>query len=301
LPDTTGLEERSFGATTVLFGAKGGKYPDGNSLVIRGSEESVMVDPSLGVVARSPHLPEVDRVLLSHCHEDHLAGLHLYPDVPCHVHEADLPGLQRLDDFMAIYGFEAAVDEGFRKVVVDTFHYAPRPDARPFGDGDVFELGGDVRVRVIHGPGHTRGHSLFFVEPDDLVYLGDIDLSSFGPYYGDAWSDLEDFERTLESVRGLSARFYATFHHVGVLERDAFLERLERFAGVIADRERRLLAYLDEPHSLGEIARHRFVYRPGDAISFADPVERRSMAQHLERLVGAGQVEEVEPGRFRAG
>ena len=33
----------------------------------------------------------------------------------------------------------------------------------------------------------------------------------------------------------------------------------------------------------------------------ADPVERRSMAQHLERLVGAGRGEEVEPGRFRAG
>jgi hypothetical protein len=102
-------------------------------------------------------------------------------------------------------------------------------------------------------------------------------------------------------VRELEARFYATFHHVGVLEgRDAFLERLDRFAAVIADRERRLLAYLAEPHGLDEIVLHRFVYRPGDAISFADPVERRSMAQHVQRLLGAGRLVELEPGRFRA-
>lgn len=295
------LAERSWGATTVLFGERGGKYPHGNSLVVRGSEESLIVDPSLGVVARSPRIPVVDRVVLSHCHEDHIAGLHLYPGVPCHVHEADRSGLRGLDDFMAIYGFDGVVDAAWRAAVLENFHYVPRPDAGPLRDGDVFELGGGVRLRVIHAPGHTRGHCAFHVEPDDLLYLGDIDLSSFGPYYGDAWSSLAAFEHTLGQVRAIEARLYATFHHVGVLEgRAAFLERLDRFRGVIADRERRLLAYLAEPRGLDEIVAHRFVYRPGDAVSFADPVERRSMAQHLERLLGAGRLTEVEPGRFRA-
>jgi glyoxylase-like metal-dependent hydrolase (beta-lactamase superfamily II) len=170
-----------------------------------------------------------------------------------------------------------------------------------YRDGDVFDLGGGVRVRAIHAPGHTRGHSLLHVEPDDVLYLGDIDLSSFGPYYGDAWSSLEDFERTLAMVRAMPARWYATFHHVGVLDgRAAFLERLDRFAAVIGAREERLLAFLAEPRTLDEIAAHRFVYRPGDPVSFAEPVERRSMGQHVVRLVAAGQVAEVEPGRFLA-
>src|SRR4026209_1220355 len=132
-----------------------------------------------------------------------------------------------------------------------------------------------------------------------MLYLGDIDLSSFGPYYGDAWSNLEDFERTLAAVREIDARWYATFHHIGVLEgRAAFLERLGRFAAVIASREARLLEFLAEPHSLDEIAAHRFVYRPQDEISFAEPVERRSMGQHVERLLRDGRVEEVEEGRY---
>jgi sugar phosphate isomerase/epimerase len=140
---------------------------------------------------------------------------------------------------------------------------------------------------------------VFRIEPVGLVYLADIDLSSFGPYYGDAWSDLEDFERTLAMVRGLDARYYATFHHIGVVaSKPEYLERLDRFTAVIADRERRLVAYLAEPHTLDEIVRHRFIYRPQDAVMFADGVERRSMALHLARLVRDGRVRELEPGRY---
>ncbi len=286
---------------TVLVGERAGKYPHGNSLLVGGGEETVVVDPSM-TLARDPAArPDADWVLNSHCHEDHVAGNHLYPDVPWRLHEADLPGIRSVDGIMAIYGFDAATDAAFRPVVVEQFHFTPRADAIAFRDGEVFELGGGVRIRVIHTPGHTRGHSCFHVEPDDVLYLGDIDLSSFGPYYGDAWSSLEDFERTLARVRAIEARWYATFHHIGLLEgRAAFVEHLDRFAAVITRRETALLAFLAEPRSQGEIAAHRFVYRPGDAVAFADAVERRSMSQHLARLALQGRVDEIEPGRWRA-
>jgi glyoxylase-like metal-dependent hydrolase (beta-lactamase superfamily II) len=296
------LEDRPLGrAATVLFGENGGKYPQGNSLLVAGAEETLVLDPSLGLIPRRDRLPRVDRVVNSHCHEDHVAGNHLFPDAPCAVHEADLPGLHSLPGFLAIFGYEGPIGSGWEKALVDQFHYAPRPDATGFADGAVFELGGGVRVRAIHTPGHTRGHCAFHVEPDDVLYLGDIDLSSFGPYYGDAWSHLEDFERSLARVRALDARWYATFHHIGVLDgRAAFLERLDRFEAVIRDRETRLLAFLTEPRTLDEIAAHRFVYRPTDPVPFAEPVERRSMAQHLVRLARSGRVRELEPGRFLA-
>ena len=78
---------------------------------------------------------------------------------------------------MAIYGFVGAVDDAFRKVVVEQFHFTPRPDALAFRDGDRFDLGG-VTVRAVAAPGHTRGHTFFVVEPDGVVYLGDVDLST---------------------------------------------------------------------------------------------------------------------------
>jgi glyoxylase-like metal-dependent hydrolase (beta-lactamase superfamily II) len=295
-----GLEDQQLGPVTVLYGERRGKYPHGNTLIVRGRDRSLAIDPSLGLVARGAP-PRVDAVLHSHCHEDHFAGSFLYPDVPWLFHEADLPGIRSLDALMELYGYPEPIRSAWSKAVVAQFHFTPRPDATAYRGSDVFDLGG-VTVEAIHAPGHTRGHCFFRVEPAGLVYLADVDLSSFGPYYGDAWSDLEDFERTLAMARDIDARYYATFHHIGVIEgKAAYLERLDRFAAVIADREQRLLAYLAEPHTLDDIVRHRFVYRPQDQVAFADGVERRSMAMHLARLVGDGRVRELAPGAYQTG
>lgn len=292
------LEDVKYGNVTVHFGDRGGKYPHGNTLVVHGSEERLVIDPSLGIVAREQR-PEADRLVNSHCHEDHVAGNHLYREIPWLLHEDDIHGMQSLDAMMDIYGYPEPIQSRFREAVVEQFHYVPRPDAIAYRDGDVFDLGGGVRVHVIHTPGHTRGHCALLVEPDGMLYLGDIELSSFGPYYGDAWSDLEDFERSLAKVRDIEARSWATFHHIGVLEdREAFLQRLDRFVAVIADRERRLLEFLVEPHTLDEIARHRFVFRPKDPVAFAEAVEARSMGMHVERLLAAGELREPEPGVY---
>jgi len=299
------LEDREIGPVTILFGEDGGKYPDGNSLLVRGRRETVIIDPALGSVARRERLPRVDRVLNSHCHEDHIPGNHLWSDVPWHCHAADALGFESLDGLMTIYGLPPELEKPWRRTCVDTFHYAPRPDVETFTDGDVFDLG-DVTIRVVHTPGHTRGHSALQVQWGDggaderLLYLGDIDLSSFGPYYGDAWSDLADFERSLERVRGIDAAWYHTFHHIGVLDRPAFEARLDRFEAKILEREAALLAFLAEPRTMDEIVTHRFVYRPGTGPPMVEVVERRSMGMHLDRLVGGGRVEALGPDRYRA-
>ena len=294
------LESEEYGVVTVLYGERRGKYPHGNSLLVRGDAETAVIDPSLGLIPRREQLPKVDRVINSHCHEDHIAGNFLFPDIPWHLHEADAPGIRSLDGLLAIYGMPEDTDVSFRKVLVDDFHFTPREDPVAYRDGDVFDLGGVV-VGVIHTPGHTRGHCALRVESggDDLLYLGDIDLTGFGPYYGDAWSSLEDFEATLEKVKGLKARWYATFHQIGVVERDDFLERLDRFGAVIQRREERLLEFIEEPRSMDEIAAYRIVYRPADPVFYADAVERRSSEQHLERLCAQGRAIRLEGERFQ--
>ncbi|MCP3854296.1 MAG: MBL fold metallo-hydrolase [Actinomycetia bacterium] len=289
------------GPVTVLTGIDNGRYPHGNSIFVEGSEGTLLVDPSLTTITTGGPPAPPDQVFCSHAHEDHVAGLGRWADAPVLIHEDDLHGVTSLDGLLDIYGFDEAAGRAFRQMVEEEFEFTGRPDATGIADGHVIDLG-DVKVDVLHLPGHTRGHAGIHVEASRLVYLADIDLTGFGPYYGDAWSDLEDFERTLERCRDLDAEWFSTFHHKGVVQgRGQFLPLLEAFIAVIERREIELLAYLGEPRTVDDIVSHRFVYRPQIEGDHIDSVEHRSMTQHLVRLERDGQVHQVEPGHYRAG
>ncbi len=291
-------ERRLTNGVSILVGTNAGRYPSGNSLVVRGTHETVVIDPSVDVVARGGTPVPIDTVINSHSHEDHIPGNGFFRDARVHVHEADLPGVQTLHGFMEIYGFEGAFRSAFEKIVVEKFNFAPRPDAESFCDGAVFDLG-KTKIEAVHLPGHTRGHCGFRIS-GGIFFLSDIDLTGFGPYYGDMWSDLEDFEASLHRVRDEDADFYVTFHHKGVIEgRPLFLEMLDSFTAVIARRHDAMLDFLIEPRSIEEMAAHRFVYRPNFADPLVDYVERRSAFLHLQRMRTRGEVKEVEAGRFQ--
>jgi glyoxylase-like metal-dependent hydrolase (beta-lactamase superfamily II) len=285
---------------SVLVGEGNGAYPSGNTLLVRGAGESIVIDPSITVVAKGGAPVRVDAVVNSHSHEDHVAGNGLFATARVHVHEADLPGVSSLEGLMAVYGFaEQAARDEFARFVVDEFHYTPRPDAHGFTDGHVFDLGGTT-VEAVHLPGHTRGHSGFRIS-GGVFFLSDIDLTGFGPYYGDAWSDLEDFEESLRRVRDEDADWYVTFHHKGVIEgRDTFVKMVDDFAAVIDRRHAAMLEFLAEPRTVADMVAHRFIYRPHVEITIADSVERRSAELHLQRMLARGEATEVAPATYQS-
>ncbi|KUL55497.1 MBL fold metallo-hydrolase [Streptomyces sp. NRRL F-4489] len=285
-----------YGEVSVLIGDRLGAYPYSNSLLVRGATASLVVDPSLSLIA-SP--PPADLVLVSHAHEDHIAGIGGY-DIPVHVHRDDLPGLRSRAALVAGYGLPPEAEAELDRMLRDDFHVQERPDANGFEDGTVFDLGGRT-VTVVHLPGHTAGHCGFLIEPDGFLFVADIDLTSFGPYYGGADSDLADFEASMRRCREIDARWYGTAHQKGVIEgAPEFRRRLDAFAGVVEKRDAALLAFLTEPRTIDQIADHRLVYRPHVEGSHVQPVERRTAEQHLHRLLRQGRITEVEKGKFRA-
>ena len=292
-------ERRLSPSVSVLGGAERGGYPSGNTLLVRGAGETIVIDPSIDVVARGGVPAPVDAVVNSHSHEDHVAGNGLFADARVHVHHEDLPGVASMDGLMEVYGLEGEARDDFERTVLEEFHYAPRPDARGFGDGHVFDLGGGTTVEAVHLPGHTRGHSGFRI--GEVFFLSDIDLTGFGPYYGDVWSDLDDFEDSLVRVRDEHAAHYVTFHHKGVIDgRERFVELLDAFHAVIGRRHAEMLDHLAEPRTIAEMAEHRFIYRPHVEMAFVESVERRSAELHVARMLRRDEAVEVEPGRYRA-
>lgn len=283
---------------SVLVGGDNGKYPSGNSLVVRGDGEAVIIDPSVDVVAAGGAPAPIDAVINSHSHEDHMPGNGLFTDARVHIHDDDLPGALSLDGLMAVYGLTGTTRDEFAKQVIEEFNFTPRPDAEGFGDGHAWDLGG-VTVEARHLPGHTRGHCGFRVG-EGVFFLSDIDLTGFGPYYGDVWSDLEQFESSLVEVRDEEADYYVTFHHKGVIEgRDEFLRMLDAFHEVIPRRHAAMLEYLVEPRSINDMVAHRFIYRPHVDHVFADSVERRCAEMHIERMLDRDEATEVAPNTYQ--
>ena len=284
---------------SVLVGADRGRYPSGNSLLVRGDGESVIIDPSVTVVDRGGAPVPIDAVINSHSHEDHMPGNGLFRDARVHIHDDDLPGARSLDGLMEVYGLTGEAREAFARQIVEEFYFTPRPDAEGFTDGHVWDLG-RTQIEAVHLPGHTRGHSGFRIS-GGVFFLSDIDLTGFGPYYGDVWSDLEDFERSLVQVRDEEADYYVTFHHKGVIEgRETFLELLDGFHAMIGRRHAAMLEFLAEPRSIDDMVARRFIYRPHVEHVFADSVERRCAVMHVQRMLVRGEATEADPGRFRA-
>jgi glyoxylase-like metal-dependent hydrolase (beta-lactamase superfamily II) len=297
---TPPVQRADFGRVSVYFGQKNGKYPDGNQVVVRGTDTRAAFDTPIVSNFIGPDFDATELVVMGHVHEDHMAGLHRLPRARVHVHELDLPAARSWEGLAAAYGTPPARRAEMLAKFQREFHYAPRPDAVGYVDGAVWELGGS-RVRAYHMPGHTAGHTVLVVEPEGVAFIGDIDLSSFGPYYGDASSCLADFRRTLARLPEIPAQVWVTSHHRGVYtDRALFLRDLAAFAGKIDQRDQRLLHLLGEsPKTLEQLVRARILYPPDYQELWVDDAERRSISQHLEALIAAGAVREDEGGVYR--
>lgn len=281
-----------FGPVTVVLGEKSGKYPDGNQVIVQGADTRLAFDTPLVSNRIGPLFDAVDMVVLGHVHEDHMAGLHRVPQAQLWVHEADVAAARSWDGLARHYGYTDETCARLHTKITRDFFYTERPDALGYADGAHWDLGGGVRVTAYHLPGHTAGHGALLVEPVGLAFIGDIDLTGFGPYYGDATSCLADFRRSLERVRAVPARLWVTSHHRGIVSDAAtFDQMLQAFAGRLDEREGRLLAMLaDGPQSLDALVARRLTYPPGFGELWVDSAERRTIAQHLDELVAQGAV-----------
>ena len=99
----------------------------------------------------------------------------------------------------------------------EVFHFKSRAPHRVIGTDEVIDLGG-VTVEVVHTPGHTPGHmALLFRKLK--VRFGHDDLTFFGPWYGDANSDIDEVLASMEKLRTIPARTWLTSHGDGAFQR----------------------------------------------------------------------------------
>ena len=289
-----------FGRVSVYFGDKHGKYPDGNQVVVTGKDTKAVFDTPLSANRLQGQLEGTDIVVLGHVHEDHTCGLQMLPKAVVFAPEEDIDALRSMEGMLAHYGYAPETLKAMETHIVEDFYFEPRPNAINYSDGQEWDLGG-CKVHSIHMSGHTGGHSVLMVEPEGVAFIGDIDLSGFGPYYGDACSDLKVFRETLERIENLEARAWVTFHHKGVItERKTFVALLHAFKDKIYKRDEAILAALGpEGRTLEDLVARRFLFPPGYESIFTDDAERKTISEHLRHLMAEGRAVHQE-GRYFA-
>jgi glyoxylase-like metal-dependent hydrolase (beta-lactamase superfamily II) len=280
------MEERRFGPLRFLPGDRNGKYPHCHSLFVEGM--GILIDPASNRegLDRLAKAGAVREVWLSHWHEDHFAHLDLFEELPLRISEEDAPPLADIETLLDWYGLEGDVYRGYwRNELYGKFHYRSRKPA-----GYLREAGSSppspVAIEILATPGHTPGHLAFHFPEEGVLFLGDYDLSPFGPWYGDRYSSIEDTLASLSRLKRIPARVLLTGHEKGVFEEPRAEDLWRKYEDVIRIREERLIEVLKNPLTLEEIAACWIVYgRPREPKEFFVFGEKAIMGKHVERLL----------------
>ena len=239
----------------------------------------------------------VKKILNTHYHRDHTGCNQLFPEADVHAHPADIPAMISQDEFIRYYGFDQYADQALTDEMMSWLKWLPSPVSHPLEDGQIIKLG-EVELTVIHTPGHTPGHCVFYWEKQGMLFSGDIDLTSFGPWYGNINSDITQLITSIEKLINLNPRVVCSGHK-GVIYHNVS-GRLHKYLDRLLEKEDHILEALQQPLTLDELVRRKLVYgKWGKSESQYYYFEKLSIMVHLRRLIELQQVEEYE-GKYRS-
>jgi glyoxylase-like metal-dependent hydrolase (beta-lactamase superfamily II) len=289
----------TFGPITFVPGRKGGRYPYCHSLVVEQGGEAWVVDPAADkdYFRQLTRRRRVTGVFLSHFHEDHQKYNEFFPEACFYGPVLEAAAFTSMAAIFRLMGItDPQFQDYWRQILLEDFHFRPLANFVPYLPGQLFQLG-EVVLEIIPMPGHTPGHSGFHFPRQELLFLADVDLTAFGPWYGDAASDLEAFEATLHDLKGFFARTYLTAHEQGIFSGEEFQGGLYAFQQALARREARLLEAVAQPRSLAHLVDRRLIYgKVREPRLVYDHMEAQMISKHLERLLKTGLVVRTSAG-----
>ena len=245
-----------------------------NAFIV-GERELAIIDPGATGPALEPLLEaitmlaekgaEVTWVLVSHHHQDHIAGVQAVLDAT---------------------GAQLACSP-------ETADRLPVPVDRRIQGGEVLRVG-DTPIEVVDTPGHAPGHLAFLLPRSNAILPGDL-VAGIGtvlipPGEGDMGAYMESLELLAGLAREKGARLMFPSHGPPSFRPAAKLEQTLEHRRM---REQRVLeAVASVARSEEEIARRAYEDKP----EAPEQLTRLSTLAHLEKLERDGRVRRVEDG-----
>lgn len=279
-------------------------FPYSNSLYID-DEVKTMIDAGAGGNAYQAISPQdVNLVLISHNHFDHVNGLSFFENARIFAGYEEASTYTDPQAYFRMTGFHRWEElMGERKAgnlnsllqmpddVPSQLGFCPVPLSGVFKDGDTFNLG-ETCLKVIHTPGHALGHYSFYIQKEGILFSGDIDISPRGPWYGDESSDLDQLIDSVNRLQAIDPRILVTSHRHIFYENIA--QELQGFIDIALERENSILEFLAEPRTLNEIAACDFAFQDEHRNIYAVFWARMMIIKHLKRLARLHKIEKIE-------
>ncbi|MDY0005048.1 MAG: MBL fold metallo-hydrolase [Polyangia bacterium] len=278
----------------LLPGANGGSFPFSNSVLVD-SDTVCLIDAGCGLAQLEAGLEIAtpDLILITHAHPDHISGCWMFDDVPLHV-----PAMSRADvgdlDRMARRFAPSHLQQPYKSYIQGSMGFEACSPTHTYEAGASFDFG-QARLVAIHAPGHTEDHMCFFDTTSGLLISGDIDLTLFGPWYGDMESDIEELKKSVQSVMDLEPRVVVSGH--GGVFRTDLQGRFQRYLDVISMRHGAIAELVRKERTLDELVSLSPIYRERPlAPELTAWWERQMIRKHLELLILEGRVQHTGKG-----
>ncbi|KKM24223.1 hypothetical protein LCGC14_1607250 [marine sediment metagenome] len=243
-----------------IKGARNGRYPFSHSLLI----EDYLIDTGISsrLIRKLKREFQINNVLISHWHEDHVHGNRLLRDAKFFIHKEDKFLIENVDKFNEYYGVSDTNAEESFAWLMESLRYENTKIEKTLEDNEVIKIGTNYELKVLHTPGHTAGHCAFYELNSKIVFLADIDLTSF-VFYAGIDSNLIDFERSIEELKDLEIEIAVTGHR-GVMRGAEEIKRgLDKYKSIIDKNDQRILSYFSEtkPITVIDFKNRNIIYK----------------------------------------
>jgi len=243
-----------------IKGARNGKYPYSHSLLI----EDCLIDTGIStrLLRKLKREFQINKVFLSHWHEDHTSGNRLLKNAKFFIHKDDELLIKNVDKFDEYYGVSDTVAEESVDWLMESLRLENTKIEKTLSNCEIIKIGVNYELEVIHTPGHTAGHCVFIENNSKIAFLADIDLTNFA-FYAGIDSNLIDFEKSLDTVKDLDMEIAIT-SHLGVVKGSKEIKNaLNNYHMVINKRDQRILPFFSEvkPLAVEDLKNKNLIYK----------------------------------------
>ncbi|UCG04523.1 MAG: MBL fold metallo-hydrolase [Candidatus Heimdallarchaeota archaeon] len=226
----------------LVQGKNNGKFPFSHSILISGdSKETILIDTGCGIENLKSLKDEfqINCVINSHTHPDHSAGNWLFRN---NTEEIMVPveGFKTSGNIFALsnrFTEPGEIAKYWRNHVPRIMGMKNCTPTQSFDHKSVF-IFENVKLLPIYTPGHTIDHYCFYEPNDKILFSFDIDLTSFGPWYGHRESSIPQFKESITRLKELEINTLVSSHK-GILTEN-IQDQLDSFYAKFEERKRKI-------------------------------------------------------------